>query len=164
MKYPFSVYQAHYEGHIFWVAKSSVLKGCVGQGDTQEEAMRELEDNEIEWLDTAQEVGVPIPEIPVEQPVEFSGKLTLRVSPSVHQKAAALAKIEGISLNQYINDAVIARNSELATLNYISNNVVNITRELNERLNVGRTRSEERKVINYPIIRPNSLYHYDGRS
>ena len=43
MKYPFSVFQTEIEHHIFWIAKSNLLKGCVGQGDTQEEAIKELE-------------------------------------------------------------------------------------------------------------------------
>ena len=32
MKYEFEVYQMKVEDHLFWVAKSKILKGCVGQG------------------------------------------------------------------------------------------------------------------------------------
>ena len=31
MKYEFEVYQMKVEDHLFWVAKSKILKGCVGQ-------------------------------------------------------------------------------------------------------------------------------------
>ena len=60
IKYPFRVFQAEVEGHIFWIAKSNCLKGCVGQGDKQEEAISELEENEKAWLETAEELGMPI--------------------------------------------------------------------------------------------------------
>ncbi len=49
------------EGHAFWVAESKALKGCVGQGETSQEAIEELEQNEKEWLSAAAEVGIPIP-------------------------------------------------------------------------------------------------------
>lgn len=53
MKYPFKAYPAESEGHKFWIAESLTLRGCVGQGDTYIEAVKELEDNEIEWLEIA---------------------------------------------------------------------------------------------------------------
>lgn len=49
------------EEHLFWVAKSKSLKGCVGQGETFDEAISELEQNEIEWLKTAEQCGISIP-------------------------------------------------------------------------------------------------------
>lgn len=115
MKYPYSVYKSEVEGHVFWVAESNCLQGCVGQGDTLDTAVSVLEDNEFEWIATAEEIGMPIPEIATEKLRAYSGKLTLRVSPTVHQKAAELAKKEGVSLNQYLNDAVVSYNAEMST-------------------------------------------------
>ena len=57
IKYPFKVFQTEMDGHIFWIAKSNYLKGCVGQGDLQEEAIKELEENEAAWLETAEEAA-----------------------------------------------------------------------------------------------------------
>ena len=111
MLYPFQVYQSEVEGHVFWVAKSASLKGCVGQGETAEEAISELEENEGEWLATAKEVGIPIPEVPVEAAQEYSGKLTVRIAPHVHRDAAQLAKAEKVSLTQYISDAIVNWNA-----------------------------------------------------
>ena len=116
MIYPFTVYKTEMNKHVFWIAKSLMLKGCVGQGDTQKEALKELEINEKAWIETAKEVGIEVPEVPIIEPSEYSGKITLRFSPSEHKKAAFYAKLEGISLNQYISDAVVKRNSELALL------------------------------------------------
>ena len=88
MKYEFEVYQMEVEDHLFWVAKSKRLKGCVGQGETTAEAISELEGNEIEWLETAKQCGIPIPDIFVRTDApQYSGKISLRFSPFVHEQA-----------------------------------------------------------------------------
>ena len=61
MKYPFYTYNDEIEGHTFWVAKSLSLKGCVGQGDTIDDAVSELAVNENDWLEGAEEFGITIP-------------------------------------------------------------------------------------------------------
>ncbi len=111
MSYPFTVFQMENEGHIFWVAKSIQLKGCVGQGDTQEEAINQLEENEAAWLETAKQMDIPIPEVTIERASDYSGKMTLRIAAYVHKQAAMYAKREGVSLNQYINDAIVTQNA-----------------------------------------------------
>lgn len=116
MKYPFSVYQTKVEDHVFWVAESPLLNGCVGQGETADGALRELEINEQAWLETAEEYGITIPVIPCEPLNAFSGKFTVRIAPHVHQRAAELAKTQGVSLNQYVNDAIVAQNSCISTI------------------------------------------------
>lgn len=63
MKYPFEIHKETAEEYTFWVAKSLSLKGCIGQGDTKEAAILELERNETEWINTAAETGIPIPNI-----------------------------------------------------------------------------------------------------
>ena len=108
MKYPYFTYTLPNGDDITWVAESLSLNGCVGQGDTIEEAVKELESNEVEWIITAREVGIPIPP---EEAKYYSGKIALRLEPAEHMKAAIRAQIEGISLNQYISNAVIAKNA-----------------------------------------------------
>ena len=114
MLYPFQVYQSKVEDHVFWVARSACLKGCVGQGETAEEAISELEGNEREWLATAKEVGIPIPAVPVEASQDYSGKLTVRIAPTVHRDAAQRARAEKVSLTQYISDAIVNWNAHNA--------------------------------------------------
>lgn len=123
MKYPFNVVFVREDIDSYWVARSTCLDGCVGQGNTAEEAITELEENEIMWLETAAAVGIKIPPIPVEEDNQFSGKFSLRMSPIVHKKAVSLAKREGISLNQYVNDAIVNYNAELSTAGYIAKEV-----------------------------------------
>lgn len=119
MRYPFTVYQTKVEDHIFWIAESPTLLGCVGQGETADDAIKELELNEEAWLETAKEYGIEIPEIPCEQINPFSGKFTVRVAPHVHKIAAELAKKQGISLNQYVNDAIVAQNSSIIAMDSV---------------------------------------------
>lgn len=61
MKYKCDVYKTEVEGHVFWIAESKELKGCVGQGETAEKALSELKTNEEEWLDAAKMFEIPIP-------------------------------------------------------------------------------------------------------
>ncbi|MBQ3077671.1 MAG: type II toxin-antitoxin system HicB family antitoxin [Clostridia bacterium] len=119
MKYPYRVYRTQVEDHVFWTAESPALKGCVGQGETLEEAVTELESNEQAWLELAEEYEMEIPEVPIEDFPVYSGKLTLRVAPYVHQQAAEMAKRQGVSLNQYLNDAIVAQNARLAAVGSI---------------------------------------------
>ncbi len=113
IKYPFKVYQTEVDGHVFWIAKSTSLKGCVGQADLMVDAISELEENEKAWLETAKETGIQIPELIIETEENYSGKMTLRLAPYVHMQAVRLAQREGISLNQYINNAVVSQNAVL---------------------------------------------------
>lgn len=160
MRYPFSVFQTQVEGHIFWIAKSEALRGCVGQGESQEEAVAELTKNEIEWIKTAEEVGIPVPEIPIETLQEFSGKLTLRVSPTVHKQASLNAKKEGISLNQYINDAIVARNAEISTTNYISKRVASMVDQIGQHFfkYSSNSRSEAVLDFSFPVLDSQKFY------
>ena len=61
MKYDYRVYKMKVENHEFWIAESKELIGCVAQGETKEEAIAELELNEIEWLKTAKKFDIETP-------------------------------------------------------------------------------------------------------
>lgn len=106
MKYSFSVFQQNANDHTFWIAKSSQLKGCVGQGDTCDEAIRELEENEKEWLETAKEYDIEIPTVEIRKEASFSGKFALRMSPYLHEQVDAIAKEQKVSVNHLICEAV----------------------------------------------------------
>lgn len=121
MIYEFKMYKAQVENHIFWVAESRVLNGCSAQGDTPQEAYTNLENVEQEWIETAKELEWKIPDVPIRELKVYSGKLALRLSPMVHQAAAEYADEQGISLNQYISNAIVAYNerSKLGYLNQV---------------------------------------------
>ncbi len=154
MKYPFTVYKTKVEDHEFWIAESPLLNGCVGQGNTQDEAILELQINEEEWLATAIEYGIDIPEVPCEAIRECSGKFTVRCSPAVHRRAVELAEKQGISLNQYVNDAIVAQNSSISTLDYVMPVVRKAVEKV--RMMAATAISESKEVTNtsYTIFAP----------
>ena len=122
--------------------------------------LKSINENEEEWLNTAQEVGIPIPEIPIEMVQEYSGKLTLRVAPTVHKQAALIAKKEGISLNQYINDAIVAHNSEFSTINYVSKRLSGMMEQFSQyflRYQSG-TKSESFFSVSFPTQNLQNIY------
>ena len=45
-----------------YIAQAPELSGCFAHGDTQQEALAEIEQAITLWLETAQEFGDPIPE------------------------------------------------------------------------------------------------------
>lgn len=113
MIYEFIVYPMTVDNHSFWAAESKTLKGCVGQGETSQEAISELEENEKEWLIAAKEFNLDIPPVTVHKEESFSGKVSLRFSPFEHEKASRNAQRMGISLNQYLSDAITNYNASI---------------------------------------------------
>ena len=101
---------SHYPLEIFWsaeddgyIAEVPDLPGCSAWGATETDAACEAQNAIAAWIEAAQSAGNLIP-IPTEvQPLEtYSGKFVVRVPRSLHARLARKAKIEGISLNQYV--------------------------------------------------------------
>lgn len=82
-----------------WLATIPDLPGCMSDGESVEEAVKNLEDAKRAWLATALEAGRDIPEPNRE---EFSGKFVVRIPKTLHRDLAARAKKEGVSLNQMV--------------------------------------------------------------
>jgi len=89
------------DGDGGWVARIQELPGCTADGDTQAEALAELEQAKHEWIQAALEDEVPIPRPELDELLP-SGKWVQRVSRSLHRSLARLAKIERVSLNQLV--------------------------------------------------------------
>ncbi len=51
----------------FWFAEIPLLKGCLTNGDSREDALSMIDDAKVAWLTTALELGIPIPEPQPEQ-------------------------------------------------------------------------------------------------
>ena len=90
-----------------WVARIQELPGCTADGDTQAEALAELEQAKREWIQAALEDEVPIPQPESDERLP-SGKWVQRVARSLHKNLVRLARMEGISLNQLVA-TVLAR-------------------------------------------------------
>lgn len=78
--------------------------GCIAEGDSPEEALSRLNSVALSWIESAQANGYPIT-----PPIDYdgaSGKVALRISRRLHQLAAERADLEGVSLNQFIGNAL----------------------------------------------------------
>lgn len=82
-----------------YAAEAIDLPGCISQGRTREEALDMIEDAKRCWIAEALERGEPVPE-PCE---EYSGRILLRTPKSLHKTLVERARLEGVSLNQYLN-------------------------------------------------------------
>ena len=88
-------------GFSAWVIE---FPGCYSGGDTAEEAMSNLDDAIEAWVAVTLEQGREIP--PPLRETDFSGRVTLRLLPSIHERASILASREGVSLNRFLSNAV----------------------------------------------------------
>jgi antitoxin HicB len=87
-----------------YLAEVLELPGCISEGDTPEEAYRNLEEAMAGWIAASLETNRPIPE-PVGDR-KYSGHFPLRMSTELHRAAALRAMQEGVSLNQWLTKAI----------------------------------------------------------
>ncbi len=87
----------------YWVARIAELPHCMIHADTAEEAVREMEEVKREWIESNLKRGLSIPE---PRPRKYSGQIRLRITPSLHRTLADRAATEGVSLNQYMGQAL----------------------------------------------------------
>ncbi|HXF50509.1 MAG TPA: type II toxin-antitoxin system HicB family antitoxin [Dehalococcoidia bacterium] len=90
-----------------FIAEVLELPGCVSQGETPDEAFDNLNDAMAGYIASLLDRGYSIPE-----PVgvkEYSGRFLLRISSELHRSAAMRAMREGVSLNQWIAQAISER-------------------------------------------------------
>jgi predicted RNase H-like HicB family nuclease len=85
-----------------WLAEIPELKGCMSDGETPEEALKNIEEAKIAWMSTALKRGQSIPLPNSEEGEEYSGKFTLRLPKFLHKELSLAAQKDDISLNQYI--------------------------------------------------------------
>ncbi len=84
-------------GYVAWIKE---LPGCLTYGETLEEVLKMLDEAKELYIETAIKRGKKLPEPLAER--NFSGRLLLRLPPSLHKKLVDLAQEEGISLNSLI--------------------------------------------------------------
>lgn len=82
-----------------YVALCPELKGCITTGETEYEALKNLEDAKRVWLEDALKSDSNVPE--PEAMRKYSGEFKLRMPKSLHKKLAEHSRDEGISMNQY---------------------------------------------------------------
>jgi predicted HicB family RNase H-like nuclease len=104
-RYAVTVRKVRIEDEELWRATVRELPDLAEFAETREEAM-DLALDAIESLKaSAAEEGRPFPE-PLEDEEEYSGRVTLRMSKSLHRAAALRAMSEEVSLNSFIVECV----------------------------------------------------------
>ena len=83
-----------------YTAEILEFPGCVASGDSSAEALANVEEVAVDWIDATLEQGQDIPE-PLDQS-KYSGKLVVRMPKGLHKRAARAAERDGVSLNQFI--------------------------------------------------------------
>jgi len=81
--------------------------GCFAEGETPDEAIKNLEEAAESWIEASLEQGMEIPEPYMNQ--GFGGKVALRLPRSIHRQAVRFAERDGVSLNQFLVSAISAR-------------------------------------------------------
>ena len=90
-----------------YAAEILEFPGCVAQGDTPEEAYRNLEEAAKGWIQAALDLDQGIPEPAMNQ--GYGGRIALRLPRGLHRRAAQMAEREGTSLNQFLVAATAER-------------------------------------------------------
>jgi predicted RNase H-like HicB family nuclease len=115
-----------YPAKLFWsdedegfIAEAPDLPGCSAFGETQAEALTELQDAIAAWIEAATAAGnrIPGPSRPAME--RHSGKVLLRMPRSLHAELAAAAKHNDVSLNQYIVFLIAGAHSQRQALKRI---------------------------------------------
>lgn len=114
--------QAHYPKQVFWsdedegyIAIAPDLPGSSAFGESEAEALRELDEVIAGWIAAAKAVGNPVPP-PSTPSKQHSGKLLVRMPRTLHRDLAEEALREGVSLNQYVVFVLSKRVSARSTL------------------------------------------------
>jgi predicted RNase H-like HicB family nuclease len=92
------------DGDEGWVAAVEELPGALSQGKTAADAVENVRDAMLGWIDVMLQDGKLIPEPRPEQ--HYSGKFVVRLSPSLHEALVKEADREGVSLNQFVASAL----------------------------------------------------------
>lgn len=101
---PYTRVLRHYPDDGVFVAHILELPGVIAGGETVEETNASLDDGIRSWVEHELNAGHSIPE-PFD-PEGFSGKVTLRMTPFLHERAQLRAAVEGVSLNRLLEVAI----------------------------------------------------------
>jgi antitoxin HicB len=87
-----------------WLATVPDLPGCMSDGETREEAARNVQGAIVSWIEAAGELSRQVP-----APGSARGEWRQRVPKTLHEKLKRLAEAEGVSLNALVASVLAER-------------------------------------------------------
>lgn len=105
-EYTVSVRMESVDGKKLYVARIQELPDVEEYADTPEFARELALDSVATIYEICQEKGLAFPSPNVAQVPEASGRVTLRLAKSIHAAAIQRAQVEGVSLNQFMSNAI----------------------------------------------------------
>jgi len=101
LKYKGFIGSVHFaaEDHVFYGKVEGVNDLITFEGSTVDELEKGFKYMVDEHIEDCEKNNTPLEK-------SYKGNLNIRLSPELHKKAAYNASIRGISLNQYINEAL----------------------------------------------------------
>ena len=104
--YRFEVFTDYCADGKQYVVKYVDFETVIGVGDTIEEAIEEARGNLDAYIEACKELKIAVPEPSMHVYDYYSGKVTLRMSKTLHKQVDERAKKEGISINSLLNEAI----------------------------------------------------------
>ncbi len=105
--------------------------GCIATGDSGAEAYANLEEVAASWIEATLARNLRVPD-PVESG-RFSGKLMVRLPKTLHKKAAHIAALDGVSLNQFIVGSIaeqVGAQARPAMINVYPQGYINLSLQI----------------------------------
>lgn len=116
--YPVHLFSVQTNSGYEWVARYPDILGCVGGGDTPEEALAEAKINLEVYLESLDEDDLPYPNISSNEMYSANGKIALRISKDLHTKLKKYAEINRTSVNQICVEAI---SEKIGVINTVEN-------------------------------------------
>ena len=104
LKYPTQITEISAEDGGGYLIEIPLLKGCVSDGETITEALKNIEEAKEEWFAYMLENNLSIPE--PSDISKYSGKFVVRIPKSLHKTISEQSRMEGLSLNQYVANSL----------------------------------------------------------
>ena len=108
LDFRFVAYQIECTDGYSWCVEYPDIPAVVGGGKTKILALKDAEDNLKAYIGYLKKHKKPIP-AKTSYRQKYSGRVTLRISKELHKTICQLSDFNGVSLNSYINEALIEK-------------------------------------------------------
>ena len=129
LHYPVVIERIEDDGEVFFKASINELPGLVVYGDSFDEVFSDIEEAKEVWFEANISLKRNI-NLPKTNDLDYSGRMTLRVSKSMHRCLVKEAEEDGVSLNSYIN-TLIERGRSNSVLEVLSSSIAEINKQFN---------------------------------